>query len=139
MVLNGLAGVGLSMLDGGTMRRVQISNVSIDGAVAPIQVRLGNAGRGQAQPSPGLIENTLLKDITVRGATGNNLISGLTQRSLKKYYVSECTDGVRRSLQSVASDGRSAGARCGISSLPDLAWSARLWFVLQARGWAAAV
>lgn len=78
-----LTGVGLSILDDGTIRRVRISNVAIDGAIAPIQVRLGNAGRGQPPPSPGLIENVLLKDISIRGALGNNLICGLAERSLR--------------------------------------------------------
>lgn len=78
-----LTGIGLSSLDGGSIRRVRISKVTIDAAIAPLQIRLGNVGRGQTVPTSGTIEDVSLKNVTIRGAQGNNLIVGLPGHSLK--------------------------------------------------------
>lgn len=78
-----LTGIGLSIVDGAAIRGIRISNVTIDDAIAPLQIRLGNAGRGQKTPSPGTLEDITLENIMIRGAQGNNLIAGLSGHPLK--------------------------------------------------------
>jgi len=78
-----LTGIGLSILDGGTIARLRISNVTVSDSVAPIQIRLGNAGRGQEKPTPGMLRDIVLEDVTVKRAFGNNMILGLKGHPLK--------------------------------------------------------
>ena len=79
-----ITGLGLSILDGGALRRVRVTNLTIDDAVAPIQIRLGHVGRGQDVPTPGLLEDILLENITVRGSQGVNLICGLPGHPIRQ-------------------------------------------------------
>jgi polygalacturonase len=52
----GLAGVALEIVDGGTLDRVAVSNLTIKGVTVPIFMRLGNRARtyGKDQPKPGV-------------------------------------------------------------------------------------
>ncbi len=79
-----LTGLGLSIVDGAAIRRLRISNVTISDAIAPIQIRLGNAGRGQATKSPGLLEDFTLENISVVRAYGNSMIVGLPGHPLRR-------------------------------------------------------
>jgi polygalacturonase len=79
-----LTGIGLSILDGMAIRRMRISNVTISDAVAPIQIRLGNAGRGQDLPKPGILEDITLENISIVRAYGNNMIVGLPHHPLRR-------------------------------------------------------
>lgn len=79
-----LTGIGLSILDGASIRRVRVSNIRIEGAVAPIQIRLGNEGRGQLQKSPGTIGDIEIRDVVIREASGVCLITGLPGHSLQR-------------------------------------------------------
>lgn len=78
-----LTGIGLSVLDGAAIRGVRVSNVSISDAIGPVQIRLGNVGRGQAEKKPGAIENLLLEDVAIHRAYGNSLICGLAGKRLR--------------------------------------------------------
>jgi polygalacturonase len=72
-----LTGIGLSILDGGSIRGVHIENIIISDSIAPIQIRLGNAGRGQDVPKPGAISDITMDRIKIIRAFGNSLIAGL--------------------------------------------------------------
>jgi hypothetical protein len=52
----GLAGLALEIVDGGTLNRVAISNIAIQGVTVPLFMRLGNRARtyGDEQPKPGV-------------------------------------------------------------------------------------
>lgn len=82
-----LTGIGLSILDGGAIRRMHIANVSISDAVGAIQIRLGNEGRGQSVKVPGEIRDITLENITIRRAHGNSLIAGLLHHPLQNIIL----------------------------------------------------
>jgi polygalacturonase len=67
-----LAGIALEMVDGGTLERVNISNVTMDNVRCPIFIRLGNRARPfeQGAPPPGMgrLRNVILSDIQASGA-----------------------------------------------------------------------
>ena len=77
-------GLGLCIVDGAAIRRLRISNVTVSDAIAPIQIRLGNAGRGQASPAPGLLEDFTLENISIVRAHGNSMIVGLPGHPLRR-------------------------------------------------------
>ena len=84
-----MTGIGLSILDGGTMRGVVVRDVTVSDSIAPIQLRLGNAGRGQATPAPGVISGLLLERVTILRAHGNCLIAGLPGHPLRDVVLRE--------------------------------------------------
>jgi polygalacturonase len=80
-----MTGIGLSVFDGGDIRGVVVRNVTVSDSIAPIQLRLGNVGRGQttASPVPGSISGLLLERVTILRAHGNCLIAGLPGHPLR--------------------------------------------------------
>lgn len=69
----GLAGIALEIVDGGTLDSVAISNVSIQGTTAPLFLRLGNRARAPrpADPAPpvGIFRNVTISNIVARDAS----------------------------------------------------------------------
>lgn len=69
----GLAGIALEIVDGGTLDSVAISNITIEGTTAPIFLRLGNRGRAPrpADPGPpvGRFRNVIISNVVARGAS----------------------------------------------------------------------
>ena len=69
---NGLTGIALMIVDGGTMEGVSINNVVIDGPPAPIYIRLGNRARkhveGAPEPPVGKIHNISISNIVAYGS-----------------------------------------------------------------------
>lgn len=63
----GLAGLALEIVDGGTLDRVTVSNLTIKGVTVPIFMRLGNRARtyGPDQPKPdiGTFRNVVVSNI----------------------------------------------------------------------------
>jgi hypothetical protein len=63
----GIAGIALEIVDGGTLDRVTISNITIDGYLSPIFLRLGNRARpytdGVRKPPVGTLRNVILSNI----------------------------------------------------------------------------
>jgi len=72
----GISGISLEVVDGGTMDGVFISNVVIDGPEVPLFIRLGNRARphmeGIKKPGVGVLKNIVIEDLVVRngGSTG---------------------------------------------------------------------
>ena len=72
----GISGISLEVVDGGTMDEVHISNVVIDGPEVPLFIRLGNRARpymkGVKRPGVGEVKNILIENLVVRngGSTG---------------------------------------------------------------------
>jgi hypothetical protein len=68
----GLAGIALEVVDGGTLDRVTISNVTTIGGTAPIFVRLGNRARvvkpDSPRPSIGTLRNVVISNVVATGA-----------------------------------------------------------------------
>lgn len=69
----GLAGVALEIVDGGTLERVSISNLVIEGTTAPIFMRLGNRARppkaDMPPPPVGVFRDVSISDVTATGAS----------------------------------------------------------------------
>lgn len=63
----GLAGIALEIVDGGTMERVTVSNITIKGVTVPIFVRLGNRGRiyekDKSAPGVGTLRDVVISNI----------------------------------------------------------------------------
>jgi polygalacturonase len=87
-----ITGIGLSIIDGAALRRVWMRRITMDHVVAPVQIRLANAGRGQeGAPRPGAMENLHLQEIRVTDAIGVNLVMGLPGHPLKNVTLRDCT------------------------------------------------
>lgn len=73
--LDGLSGIALELVDGGSMERISISNIVIEGTSAPLFMRLGNRGRAPkpSDPKPGV---GTMRDVSISNvvATGTGVI-----------------------------------------------------------------
>lgn len=69
----GLAGVALEVVDGGTMRNVLVSDIDIEGTLAPIFLRLGNRARpflkGAPKPEVGVLRDVIIRNIRAKEAS----------------------------------------------------------------------
>ncbi|MFV2067879.1 MAG: glycoside hydrolase family 28 protein, partial [Pirellulales bacterium] len=69
---NGLAGIALEMVDGGTLDGVTISNITMVGQTVPIFLRLGNRARTYTKDAPrppvGTFRNIAINNIVATGA-----------------------------------------------------------------------
>ena len=88
-----LAGVALEIVDGGTMDRVVISNITMNKVAAPIFVRLGNRARpfkkDMARPGIGIMRNITISNIEATGANATGCaISGLPQAKIENLTLS---------------------------------------------------
>jgi len=68
-----LAGIALNAVDGGDLRNVEISDVTMDGVAAPISIRLGARLKtfregDQPRPTPGK-----LRDVTIKNVSAKNI------------------------------------------------------------------
>lgn len=84
-----LTGIGLDIVDGGSVRGLRVSDVKVSDAIAPLHLRLGRAGRGQDRPIPGEIRDVRLERITIERATGSCLFTGLVGRPLRNIRLRE--------------------------------------------------
>jgi polygalacturonase len=83
----GIGGIVLSIVDGGIMDGITISNVRIDGVQTPIFLRLGNRGRtireGMPKPSAGIMRN-----INISNIIANNVSSiGSSINGIPGHYI----------------------------------------------------
>ncbi len=88
-----LAGIALEIVDGGTMDRVVISNISMDGIGAPIFLRLGNRARpfkkDMEKPKMGAMRNITISNIEATGANPTGCaISGLPGYPIENVTIS---------------------------------------------------
>jgi polygalacturonase len=89
----GLAGVALEIVDGGTLDRVTVTNLTIKGVTVPIFMRLGNRARvfekGQPKPGIGTLRNVIISNIiaTDCSATGCS-ITGLPDHPIENVNLS---------------------------------------------------
>ncbi len=89
----GLAGLALEIVDGGSLDGVTISNISMKGTTAPIFMRLGNRARPSQPnlPSPavGAFRNVIVSNIaaTAAGNTGCS-ITGIPDQDMENVTLS---------------------------------------------------
>jgi polygalacturonase len=89
----GLAGIALEIVDGGTLDRVAISNITIEDTSAPIFMRIGNRARPHTkdapQPPVGTFRNVTISNIvaTCAGNTGCT-IAGIPGHPIQDVSIS---------------------------------------------------
>ena len=88
-----LAGVALEIVDGGTMDRVVVSNITMDKIGAPIFLRLGNRARkfkpDMDKPGIGAMRNITISNIEATGANPTGCaISGLPEARIQNVTMS---------------------------------------------------
>jgi len=89
----GLAGVALEIVDGGTLDRVAISNLTIKGVTVPIFMRLGNRARlyEKDQPTPdiGTFRNVIVSNVVATECSPIGCsITGLPDHSIENVTLS---------------------------------------------------
>ena len=88
-----LAGVALEIVDGGTMDRVIVSNITMNKVGAPIFLRLGNRARpfkkNMETPGMGVMRNITISNIEATGANPTGCaISGLPEAKIENVTLS---------------------------------------------------
>jgi polygalacturonase len=88
-----LAGVALEIVDGGTMDRVVVSNITMDRIGAPIFLRLGNRARpfkkDTQKPGIGAMRNITISNIEATGANPTGCaIAGLPEAAIENVTLS---------------------------------------------------
>ncbi len=88
-----LAGVALEIVDGGTMDRVVVSNITMNEAGAPVFLRLGNRARpfkkDMETPCMGVMRNITISNIEATGANPTGCaISGLPEAAIENLTLS---------------------------------------------------
>jgi polygalacturonase len=81
--------ISLSMVDGATFENVIVSNVVIRDARTPIFLRLGNRGRGQSTPTPGVVRRVMLSNIIATGGMLASSITGLEGHPVRDVTLSD--------------------------------------------------
>lgn len=89
----GLAGIALEIVDGGTLDRVTISNITIEDMAAPIFLRLGNRGRpymrSQKKVPVGTFRNVRISNIIASNAGRNGCsILGIEGHDIENVSIS---------------------------------------------------
>jgi polygalacturonase len=83
------AAISMSMVDGATFENVIVSNVVIRDAHTPLFLRLGNRGRGQKSPIPGVLRNVMFSNIIATGGTLASSITGLPAHPVRDVTLSD--------------------------------------------------
>ncbi len=88
-----LAGVALEIVDGGTMDRVVVSDMTMTDVAAPLFIRLGNRARpfqeGTDQPGLGRLRNVTISNIEATGANPIGCaIAGLPEAKIRNVTLS---------------------------------------------------
>jgi polygalacturonase len=88
-----LAGVALEIVDGGTMDRVIVSDITMTGVGAPIFIRLGNRARpfkeGMDKPGVGSMKNITISNIEATGTNSTGCaIAGLPDAKIENLTLS---------------------------------------------------
>ena len=94
----GLAGIALEIVDGGSLDGVTISNVTIEETSAPIFLRLGNRARphkpDQPKPPVGTFRNVVINNVVARsaGSTGCSIV-GIPGNRIENVTISNLKTG----------------------------------------------
>jgi polygalacturonase len=88
-----LAGLALEIVDGGTMDRIVVSNITMNKVGAPIFLRLGNRARpftnNMEKPGIGAMRNIIISNIEASGANSTGCaISGLPEAKIENVTLS---------------------------------------------------
>ncbi|MCC6487837.1 MAG: glycoside hydrolase, partial [Candidatus Hydrogenedentes bacterium] len=89
----GLGGIALEIVDGGTLDGVTISNITVQDTTAPIFMRLGNRARpakvSDPKPGVGTFRNVSISNIVARGASNTGCaIAGIPGHPIENVSLS---------------------------------------------------
>lgn len=82
------AGVSIQSTDGGRVEQVVVSNMTMTNIRAPIFVRLGERGAGQAKPEAGQLTRITISDVVATGADWTSSIMGVPGRDVTDIRLS---------------------------------------------------
>ena len=111
----GTSGISLTLVDGGVMDGISISNVVMDGPAVPIFVRLGNRARkyweGAPVPGVGLVKNVVISHVTahhvkttgcsITGIEGH-AIEGISLNDIRLEFAGGITESSNKEVQELA-------------------------------------
>lgn len=89
VALRTISGISLESVDGGVLRDVNISNISIRGARTPFFLRLGNRREGREDAVPGSIHNVVMRNITARGGIMTPVIAGIPEAAIEEIHLAD--------------------------------------------------
>jgi hypothetical protein len=119
-------------VDGGVLDGVVISNISIEGTLVPVFVRLGNRARKHraeaAKPPVGVLRNVRIENVQVRGA--GDIGSSIT--GLPGHRVENVT--LRGVHVELAAAGKAADAGRSVPEREDSYPEGKMWGRLPAYG-----
>jgi polygalacturonase len=72
-----ISGIAIETVDGGALDGLVASNLTMRDIGTPIFIRLGNRGRGMAQPRPGILQNVSISNVVATGSLIASSITGL--------------------------------------------------------------
>ncbi len=95
---NGLAGIALEIVDGGTLDGITITNTAISGQTTPLFVRLGNRARPYRKdlpiPGMGVLRNVVISNLVAKNAgTMSCSITGLPGYPVENVILSNIQIG----------------------------------------------
>lgn len=128
----GISGISLEVVDGGVLDGVVISNISIEGTLVPVFVRLGNCARKHraeaAKPPVGVLRNVRIENVQVRGA--GDIGSSIT--GLPGHRVENVT--LRGVHVELAAAGKAADVGRSVPEREDSYPEGKMWGRLPAYG-----
>lgn len=120
------SGISLEAVDGAHIDGVVISNISMEGVLAPIFIRRGNRGRGLTNPIPGTVQNISIQNVVATGATMTSSISGLPGYPVERVLL----DGINITMQG----GEKEAKWLDVPEFPDKYPEAGMFGILPAYG-----
>ncbi|HEV7300940.1 MAG TPA: glycosyl hydrolase family 28 protein [Tepidisphaeraceae bacterium] len=82
-----ISGIALETVDGGSVRNVTCSNITMTNARTPIFLRLGERLRSGARTSAGEMRGIVLSNIVATGATHPSVISGIPGHRIEDVQI----------------------------------------------------
>jgi len=79
--------ISILTVDGGNIERVAIDNIIMDHTGSPFNLRLGNRGRGQKVPKPGILQDVTIGNIVATGVGFPMVISGIPGHRIKNVII----------------------------------------------------
>ena len=83
------AGVSIQNVDGGRLEQVVVTGITMKNVRAPIFVRLGERGRGQATPAAGTLSHVTISSLVATGAEWTSSIMGVPGRDVSDIVLSD--------------------------------------------------
>ncbi|HME55754.1 MAG TPA: glycosyl hydrolase family 28 protein [Candidatus Lokiarchaeia archaeon] len=80
-------GICLESVDGAIIDRIACSNITMNNVSCPIFLRLGNRGRAQDTPTPGILQNVSISNIVATNAEMPCIISGIPGFNIKNVSI----------------------------------------------------